>query len=89
VVDWDRIGKDEHPAQNPPPIEENDRFTWNFYLSNATEFVKEFGIMPKLLSELNLADNERYLFLRKLSLIHETMIKIRNRQFEEEMKRMK
>lgn len=89
MTDWDEIGKGAHPAQNPPPIDEGDRFVWNWYFANCTKFAQDFNLLPELIKGLGMDRKSLELFLRKLSLIHLTIQKIQQEEMESEMRKIK
>jgi hypothetical protein len=69
--DWGEAGGGgNHPAQNPPPLSEHDEFVMAWAAENLNGFVKDFGLMPILITELNLNEMERILFIKKLDLIY-------------------
>ncbi len=76
------MGHGEHPACNPPEIGEADRFAWAWYVQNASLFVQEFGLMPRLLDDLRLDGMERQMFLARMAMIHATVAKVRSREIE-------
>lgn len=86
MTDWDGIGESDHPAQNPPPLGRGDQLAFRWYNENATGFIKDFGLMPTLLSELGMVPGSRCLFLTKVSHIHRTMMDVSQREAEEKGK---
>ncbi len=70
-MDWDTIGEGDHPAQNPPELSENDRFTWNWYFRNTRNyFVMNQKLLVSLIDDLDLDSCQKDLFLMKLDVIH-------------------
>lgn len=70
-ADWGEAGSEgPHPAQNPPEVSEHDEFVLAWFSENVNSFVKDFGLMSMLISELKLNAEERILFLRKIDLIY-------------------
>ena len=68
---WGEAGREgNHPAQNPPPLSEHDEFVMAWAAENLNGFVKDFGLMPMLIMELNFDEAERTLFLKKLDMIY-------------------
>jgi hypothetical protein len=61
---------------------EADRFAWAWYATNASLFVQEYGLMPKLIDDLALEGVARDLFIARLSLIHSTIVTIQRREAE-------
>jgi len=76
-------GGSDHPLDNPPEMGEGDLFAWNFYQANATGFVQDFALMPQLLNDLNLGEGSKSLLLRKLSLIHASVLRIQRKEIED------
>jgi hypothetical protein len=68
--------------EEPPPLEESDTMAMNFYAEYATEFTRDFGLMPGFIERLGLAGGFRRVFLAKLNLIHDTVLKMRAREIE-------
>jgi len=66
-----------------PELGEGDLFAWNFYQANATGFVQDFALMPQLLSDLNPDEGSKSLLLRKLGLIHASVLKIQRKEIED------
>lgn len=44
--------------------------TWNYYMTNATTFVKEYGLMPSLMGRSPFKGAAMPIFIAKLSAIH-------------------
>ena len=57
-----------------------------FYTEHATAFVQEFGLMPKFIDELGLAGQARRVFLAKLAKIHESVLRMRDRELAKRSK---
>ena len=76
AADIKEIGRGEHPAQNPPPIDGHSAAVLIWYSENVTTFVKECGLMPELIRELKLSGEEKVLTLAKLNVIYEAQMKI-------------
>lgn len=86
MTDWGEIGKGDHPAQNPPQIGRGDLLALRWYNENATGFIKDYGLLPMLLSELGMKPGNRSLFLTKASHIHRAMMDIGQKEAEEKSK---
>jgi len=81
-VDWSEIGKGDAACQNPPWQGEHDDFVWRFYFDNSSAFTYEYGIFSMLIADLKLDYYEKSLFVRKLSMIYDSMSKIAERERE-------
>ena len=79
VCDWAALGEGPSPAQNPPPLKEDEAMAWNFYNANATAFVREFGLMTERLRRTGLGEAARDVFIGRLSAIHQAVLDIRGR----------
>lgn len=82
MTDWSEIGIGQHEAQNPPPLDEADHMTMTWYLRNATQFAKDFGIMSSLVDSLGLTDMAKTIFLMKLNLIHIMFLGLQKKEME-------
>jgi len=58
-------------------------FAWNFYQANATGFVQDFALMPQLLNDLNPDEGSKNLLLRKLGMIHASILRIQQKKIED------
>jgi len=81
-VDWSEIGKGGAACQNPPWQSEHDNFAWEFYFDNSSAFSREYGVFPVLITDLGLSYYEKSLFVRKLSMIYDSMLSIAERERE-------
>ena len=79
-MDWDEIGEGDHPAQNPPLLDDHDLFVFDWYGENCTAIVKEYGLMPSLIAELDLAGDKKTIFLNKLNMIYMSLQRIRQKE---------
>ena len=69
-MDWDSIGKGEHPAQNPPEISKFDRLILDFYFRNTRNaFVVHHHLMGEMVRSLHLDDSELPIFMAKIGII--------------------
>ena len=69
-----------HPEQFPPGLSNDDWFLFNWYRANATGFVRDFGMMSRLIDDLNIDSSCGELVLYKLSLIHQGHINKREKE---------
>lgn len=53
-----------------------------FYAENATSFVQDFSLMEGLVRRLELSASAFRLFLAKLNLVHETILKMRIQELD-------
>jgi len=87
VVDKDGEGEElpEHypPELRRPELDDYDVFILNWFGQNCTGFVKEYGLMPHLLAELELSYEDKDFLLMKLSVIYGTLQKIEQERIEE------
>lgn len=87
MVDWDEIGIGDKACQNPPELTEHDLFVYRWYQNcplHESYLVREFNLLPDLISNLDLDPNEKLLFIRKLEMIYKTHLKIRMEKAEKE-----
>ena len=54
-------------------------------MTNCTGFVREFNLMPQLIGRLGLDDTTQELFLLKLSMIYQAMVRKAEREAKENM----
>ena len=57
-----------------------------WYTENATAFVQEFGLMPRLVDLLQFPDEARRIFMAKLGRIHESVLRMRAKELEKRSK---
>lgn len=81
-IDDCEVGASDSPLDNPPKLSRGDLDAWNFYQTSATSFVQDFGLMPQLVNDLGLDEATKEILLRKLSLIHASMLKIQKKEME-------
>lgn len=87
VCDWAALGEGPSPAQNPPPLGEDEAMAWNFYNANVTAFVREFGLMPERLERTGLEGAARDVFIGRLAAIHQAVLDIRAKAEVEALER--
>lgn len=87
ATDWTQIGEGDNPAQNPPPIDEDDRLALRFYTESVGGFVRDFNLMPSLINDLNLDPPTRRILLFKLDTIHNHVLEMRQREQNREIKK--
>jgi hypothetical protein len=80
MAEEEEIGKGTHPAQNPPPLDEADRFVMTWYFRMCPAFLREIGLSSIEIGALNLSAAAKEIFLYKLQKIHNAMIKIWERE---------
>jgi hypothetical protein len=64
-------------------MEGEDWFAWNFYERNATGFIKDFGLMNDRINKFEFDEITEELFMIKLSLIHQSIISIHQKEQSE------
>jgi len=62
---------------------EGDQFAWNFYHDYVSGFVQDFGLMPMLIKNMGLHGKAKQLFLKKLGMIHASMLRIQQKKWGE------
>jgi hypothetical protein len=53
-----------------------DLWIWQWTISNATRFVRDFGLMAQLVERLRLDEITQMIFLRKVNMIYEMFLRI-------------
>lgn len=76
----DEIGRGSHPAQNPPPVGDDDWFILAWYFRRCSAFMREAGLLAGEIERLGLTPAAKEVFLYKLQLIHETAYRIEERE---------
>lgn len=84
MVDWNEIGKGDKACQNPPKLSKEDRFIWTWYQISITAFTIGFNLMAMLIGRIDMDEVSERIFLAKLDLIHQTMIRIQEKETKKE-----
>jgi len=82
ATDWSRIGEGDSVAQNPPSLEGSDQFAWDWYWKNCTRFAREYGLIPGLITRLEMRAADEAVFLKKMDAINEMALRIAEREAE-------
>lgn len=75
---WGRAadGQQVVRGNHPPELDEHSEAVLEFYGDNVSSFVQEFGLMPDLVKELGMVDEQRILFMKKMNMIYEHALKM-------------
>lgn len=85
---WEKLGEGDRDAQNPPEITGHDFFVYKWFSNNCSLFTKDFNLMPYLLNDLELAGDEKELFIYKLGMIYQSFYDMEMKKIKAEQKKM-
>jgi hypothetical protein len=55
-------------------LEGDDIMAWNFYMTEATPFVRDFGLMNGRIAEIPFEGVAKSIFVKKLSAVHNAVM---------------
>jgi len=75
TADTKEVGKSNHPAQNPPPLDSHSAAVITWYAENVTAFAKDHGLIEGLIRELGLKGEEKAITMAKMNIIYEMKLR--------------
>lgn len=70
-------------------LNKDEELTWGFYVRNARQFVKDYGLMAMRIERVGLKGAELEVFEERLALIHDKVMEVMMRRAEMEGWRMR
>ena len=69
-----------------PDLEADDAAAWNFYWRTARAYVRDYGLMPMFIKELEMEGIAKEIFLEKVFAVHDMTIEKHAQMAKEESK---
>ena len=85
AVRWDEIGEGDHPAQNPPRLNEHDAAALEFFSVYCNGLSIESGMLVSALGDVEYEDAEsKALLIMKLGMIYSMNMKLAREKAKDE-----